>query len=144
MNVSDTHYTFPVLVYIIWIVYRQLLYKGRRVDHVSFRIHRSSLTWGKPLKQYLDYFYFVPPSKYFHRPVRQRVRLLAARTIRHVIKDQHHLVDENDEASEEKPPGQLERLGNGWLLLLFRFDLNQSSQVVVHGVCVDIREIILS
>ena len=52
-------------------------------------------------------FFIFVPSKDFHRPVGQRVRLLAARAVRDVIKYQHHLVHENNEASEEKPAGQL-------------------------------------
>ena len=47
------------------------------------------------------------PRQHVHRPVGQRVGMLGARAVRHVVKYQHHLVDEHDEASEEEPAGQL-------------------------------------
>ena len=53
------------------------------------------------------YFLYFVPSKDFHWPVCQRVWVLAARAVCDVIKYQHHLVDENYEASKEKPAGQL-------------------------------------
>ena len=36
------------------------------------------------------------PRQDVHRPVGQRVGVLGARAVRHVVKYQHHLVDEND------------------------------------------------